>query len=238
MVHRLLHFKRGRGLLLLIFISIGTLQCGIPSNPYLYPPKYSKDATGGNTTFEFYNDTRTNILYLEGFEIYYKFYSDDTGDTSYTSDLTQIEALSDGQESQTLTTLQNLQFHRMYNKVNPENYTKPLLSIDAEDKNTEFLVTVDFSFLNSADKPNPVITFSGSSIEIGRYVTVDSSIEYYLESFLPANFQEETYSDIDSSLLSESFINIALVVFTYGVDESLSILHSLPLHLGRIRLST
>ena len=77
---------------------------------------------------------------------------------------------------------------------------------------------------------------------MGRYITVDNAIESTLESFLPADFQDGSYSDISASLLtkiqSEIQFNIGVVVFTYGVDETLSQLYSLPLHLGKIRLST
>ena len=239
----------GRAVLPSLFLLFFLSECGIPSNPYLFPPKFKKLSQEGETTFEFFNDRQNSAFFLEGYEIYYKFYADD--DTGYDTDKTQIEAISN--EDLTLSTLENLQFHRFYqNTVNPGVFIKPLIAFDSAtwtvigtladpavtDPPEDLLITIDFT-LDGATQPFPLITFASSSLEAGRYITVDGAIEETLESFLPADFQNtKTYSDVSAAILSEPFFNIGVVVYAYGVDDTLSQLYSLPLHLGKIRLST
>ncbi len=208
------------------------LSCGIDSYPYLSPPESSsiREPLTGETSFIFSNNTENNANYFEGFELYYKFYSTDPGDTQFSTDQSSVEITS------TREKLETVGYKRLYEY--PLNLEKPLIPIGTEDKNSEFQITVDFSGLDET-KPYPEVLYLSNSLQISRYVQVIGADSFYLVSFRPDDFSQ-VYTDISSSSYSVDypFVYLSLYVLTYGTYDIIYDLYSIPAYLGRILVKT
>jgi hypothetical protein len=214
--------------LVLLTAIVAAAGCGIQSYPYLAPVDDIRQPLTGETVFEFTNRTDNDSTFFYGYEIYYKFYSTDTGSVFDTEESTLINGVSYSQATGTLG------FHRLV--VNTLSTEKPLVYVEPGDRNSSFPITIDFSVLSTVDFP--IISYNTKTVEAARYVVGPDGTDDYF-SFSPSELTA-AYEDITAEMLTgPGDIRLALIVFTYGKQNVYQDLYSAEAaYLGSITLST
>jgi hypothetical protein len=226
-------FLRISFLLLFPLLSLLT-SCGIETYPYLQPPESStikEPLYGVEEVYRFGNNPSNNANYLKGYELYYKFYTEERDNTDLESDRDTIA------DNPTKEKLESVQYRRIY--VRDDVTEKPLVPVAEDNKKKDFYMYIDFSLMGGDDKPYPVITYNNNKIEFCRYITVDNSDEPKTVGFLESDFDsDKTYNDFNYSLVDSDTgsFSVALYVVTYGTYDLIYDIYSEPAYLGRIKL--
>ncbi len=226
-----------------IFILMGSVGCGIPSYPYLYPPDAG---TQEDEILSFEHDSDNDPSVFLGYEIYYRLYGQDPNvfetdnDTVAENDMQYyftssylINSIITGTSSNAF----NYGFRRVI--IKPDDTTPPQLEINTSQIDRTFAVE-----FNSKGPPNYEITLSisyedeGSFYELFRSAVdpnapsdIDNNYKQFL--LLSDEYDIENDSDIvDSINLDQDSIDlgevyVAFFAVPYGVDpETLGTLYA------------
>jgi hypothetical protein len=220
-----------------VLLFVFLFSCGIESYPYLYPPEVSS-ILENEKIMTFSNNEENNPDLFIGFEVYYKFYTDDSGHADFGDMTTDINSIT----SQTnVNTLTQMGFSRLYVVSPPSSVsqTVPAIDIPFSDRTSYFEVTVDFSTI-ATDDTYPSCNYLSTSLQLGRWVREEGSTVYELKGFNPASFPDTVdYSDIDSSYYDDiDYVWCVLYVLAYGRYDFINDLYSSPVLLGKIKIDT
>lgn len=216
-------------------ISLLLPGCGISSYPYLHPPLVSSTLSD-EKILNFTNPTDNDPNIFLGFEVYYKFYSQDPSiDEIGTADRASIIS------NPTISTIENLHYHRLFllSSATTVSEDVPSILVPFASRESNFTVTINFSNISSVSFPQ--VEYLSTTDQIGRWVRAVSSTAYQLLGFDSGSFDNIDYTDIDSSLYNGSpydDIWCSLYVLSYGRYDIVSNLYSEPVFLGNIKFST
>ncbi len=221
----------------LVLLIAFLFSCGIESYPYLYPPEVSS-ILENEKIMTFSNNEENNPDLFLGFEVYYKFYTDDSDQPDYGDITTDMNSIT----SQTsVNTLTQMGFSRLYVVSPPSSVsqTVPAIDIPFSDRTTDFAVTVDFSTV-ATDTYYPSCNYLSTSLQLGRWVREEGSTAYELKGFDTASFPDNVdYSDIYSSYYDTiDYVWCVLYVLAYGRYDFINDLYSSPVLLGKIKIDT
>ena len=223
-------------LLVTLFVAAG---CGIETSPYLLPPEdITEPSTAGQKIFTFSHNTKNSIDYVEGYEIYYKFYHIDQK--------SQIEIEAEEMED-TEGDLDDLTGYRRLYGTDVDPAVRPLIDLETAEKSLEFEITIDFNSVSDSLTPYAVISYvfedtsvTKESQTAARYVINieenenEESFYGFYEYDLNSNF-----ADFSSSLVDDTDeVYLSLYVATFGRQDVFNTFHSRPAFLGYITLTT
>ncbi|GEM_PF-6888166 len=189
---------------LIVFLMLSTLRCGLESSrSYLNPPDVVDIASLDSQTFHFYSTDKNNEPEFQGFELYYKFYTDTTNilaDTNYTT-LDQLKANG---------------FNRVTNIGNGDSI--PLIKVQTLHIGSNFEITVDFSPIRNSSNPE---IFSATDSIVSEPVEIGRGVKDVFEVYKP--FLDFQTNDLDiGSEIYNSVVNdntplfIVLYVLSFG----------------------
>ena len=235
------------GIILYLVFSAG---CGIQSFPYLAPIEI-EDITRpapGEKRFLFINNTENNPIYLQGYEIYYKFYSTDPYETVTALNYEKhTESINDRIEANGVT-IEEIQttygYYRLY--ANDTDLPIPLLPLSESQKDDPIIFELDFSIIAVTIYPTAKYLSSDGivldSIELARYVEKEDQVTAGpdLYNFTPDELISE-YDDFSKDLDPghQNEIYLSLYVATYGKSSPFDPgFYSFVAHLGAVKLET
>jgi hypothetical protein len=234
------------GILLYCIISV---SCGIQSFPYLAPVE-SGDITSpapSEKRFIFKNNTENNPEYLQGYEIYYKFYSTDPFETVPALDYEEHTDLINKQIEIDGVTVEEIQtaygYYRLY--ANNTDFPIPLLPLTAAQKDDPIEFVLDFNTIVTSIFPKAEYQTSDGivvdTIELARYVEKEEQITAgpTLYNFTPDELTSD-YSDFSKDLEpnENDQVFLSLYVATYGKSSPFEDFYSYVQHLGAVKLKT
>ena len=225
------------------------VSCGIQSFPYLAPFE-SGDLTSpgpGEKRFIFKNNTENNPEYLQGYEIYYKFYSTDPFETVPALNYEEHTNLINGQIETDGVTVEEIQtaygYYRLY--ANNTDLPMPLLPLTAAQKDDPLEFVLDFNAIAATIFPEAEYQTSEGividSVELARYVEKEDQITAgpTLYNFTRDELTSE-YSDFSKDLEpgDNDQVYLSLYVATYGKSSPFEDFYSYVQHLGAVTLQT
>jgi len=204
---------------MITLISIFFIACGLPRYLYLEPPIDIQKPETARKSFIFRHNTANFSENVEGYSIYYKFYSTEIPN-SYSSDDNYYGRYDfENETRKTPNEIQNEGF-RLLNRVDgATSYPaqKPTIPLNDNQLSSQTEIRIDFSevLLSGTNAPSVSIGGSLSNYTLYRAVATSETESGY------KGFQKEDIllSDIDvPNDLNENFIEINLVLYaaTYG----------------------
>ncbi len=220
--------------------------CGMPTYPYLYPPSLSGSAPkglGSDNKFEFKTSDKNNDAFYDGYEVYYKFYPLSTTHASIIAESISIDDINQ---------LLAAGYLKLY--YSNEEFLKPIITIDALDKNDIVVIEIDFSRVRGKTHDSPDISRTSPGAVVypdmddfrrrfhgERSGVVNTYFDKFLERPSDSDFQKDD-SDLSKildgggQLPAEAFL--VLYAVTYGREDLIYDLYSKPLYLGYIKIET
>jgi len=226
--------------------------CGIPQAAYLEPPTFNGDVNNANVSFKvtFYNFPNNNPNIFQGFQIYYKLYTESEFNSSWASDKTAILTQSDLSKNGYARLYEGLDNPGDPSTVGSVKDLLNLLPVDTANKDSIFSITVDFS----NDQPtgsgtntfyNSTASYNGKTVLLSRYIYQDrldpnlGTIRYPRNLSTVSGFYE---NDKDIPLTYNNPLTLPLYMglyaVTYGTEISIPTpVYSIPKCLGIIQFN-
>jgi len=231
-------FQKFSRLMIPVFLCLYLLTaggCGIPDYPYLSPPVISGFEGSYGSSAYFTNASDNNPSYFRGFVFYYRFF------TSQDTLSTAVSSLSGIDDKDSLTEAGYTFLYGMSGSTGGVITSSPMVQIDLADRSSVFTLTLDFTPDLSPGTTDPeflsTVTWLGETQYIGRYVKPEGS-----QSSIEKGFQSQHFAEGDSDLPSSFNLGgdlfLSVYVLSYGMDDDLSSLYSIPKELGRFELNT
>lgn len=227
---------RGRALpLLTILLLTVAVSCGLPSYPALYPPLIPEFPTESSLDFTFAIPSGNNSSVFQGFEIYYKLYTDSDLETLDT----ELPAIID------FPTLLGHGYHRLLLSGSSSTEDQKPLVPSENDPDLPALI-IDFSPLSFSGEnasKYPSLTAGGETYTLARNAA-EANMPVRRKGFSPDEFAKgeadvpQTFTTDPDSPGSRLFI--AIFVLSYGVDIVANEfnIYSEPTYAGYIALPT
>ncbi len=247
-------------LLLVLSLTLVLYSCGLPSYPYLYPPKVAELRTNpdsGDYDLIFSNAYQNNTSLFSGYEVYYKIYDPfapedpDTTPVTYISEREKIAASSSANHN----TLISMGFNRLFFTTDysetsfTHNETRPSFKLEQNLLDKQFNIRLKLQQnLNEEDSYFAAVwnnnAYSFPKTYFYRWVKNEISNVYDRKFFGIDNFNindSDMPESIDSSRItgSESYVYISFYIFSFGRDASnlINTFYSIPEYLGTLKLN-
>ena len=202
--------------------------CGIDSFAALEAPDpdFVIEPLIGETRFIFDHNTSNSGNDFLGYELYYKFYTLDQESTRQ-SDVSAIEGTTVPGTSTLVS--------RGYRRIRRPGGERPVIGIDPADKPSDITITIDM-----AANPYPEVyldIYAPAWVDdLVREVVEEGQTDPIEKGFLDIDIVEGD-SDVPSSYVNGTSIDMAVFVIAYGIDAGdLREIYSGPTYLGYVRI--
>ena len=231
--------KRLKHNCILVFLIIITLflivSCGLKDLVYLAP--INKDIITGSNLLNYYefshNYQDNNIDEFKGYNIYYKFYPEESALIS--SDITALENIYISTES----TITSKGFNLICRK-NVADSSFPLINL-GNFKNENIRIKIDFIGLHDKTNTEPIITVykKGNNIPIEEFImrrnvvdtiTTDENKTFFYKDIIAG---DKDTNLIASSITAKTNIAVSICVVAYGLDSDFAPIYSEVIFLNR-----
>ena len=242
------HYKILRIVILFgILFPLILLDCGLPMFAYLELPDVGSIVSESGVV-RFNHNTSVNSLAsgFIGYDLYYKLYnngneSDDAGISELRKDCAFI---SDEPIQLGVSRLENRGYRRVI--ANNDTTQIPTIEIPIIDRRTDLVVTIDVSYLNTANPNSGTVRLSSNNTPTSlhrrarynanyKYLSIDD--ETYGEPDAVSIVQDDIdVSEVIFNELDTTNLHVGLFVISYGISPSFQTLYSEPLFLGYLSM--
>lgn len=192
----------------IVFTSLS--GCGLPQYTYLAPVVLDSVDTG-TTVIAFTHDQANDVDGFSGYDLYYKFYNEDTTTSTFSSDRTKIETALPGNVTTTLTALEYRRATRT------DSVDQPTIPINAIERASDFIITIQFQFGAGDPAKQAQIIDTPQLTGIAPFLRANDVVLSGEKGFRPGDIVPGDDADVPPTT-SPTIVHLGIAIVAMGIN--------------------